>query len=1040
MLSALGAVGKTLRLRCLEETTLTITTVRARLLASSMISGAALFAAGGALAQAAPTPVGATATPATTPASGSGTTVGEFVVTGSRIPQPNLTSVNPVTQVTSEAIRITGTTKIENLLNNLPQVIAAQGSNLSNGATGTAEVSLRNLGPQRTLVLIDGKRVNAGDPASPYPDLNFIPAQLVSRIEVDTAGASAVYGSDAVAGVVNFIMKRDFEGVQVNVDYGIYQHDNGNSYLQGVNAAKGYTAPSGGIWDGQTVNVSVVMGAATPDGKGNVEGYVGYRYVEPVLQNARDYSNCGLAFKDFARKNFVCSGSGTIPDGQFIIYGNNFATGNSYDLTLDRAHTNPQQFRPRTGADVFNFAPYNYFQRNDQNYTGGFFGHYEINKHADAYAEFMFMDDYTVAQIAPSGIFGQTFTIHCDNPLLSPDQVTKICNDQGITDPHGSNNSVIILKRNVEGGPRQDVLRHTDYRVVLGLKGAIDDNWSYDVYGLWSESIYSERYLNDVSKFRTNEALDVVNGPNGPECRAVLNGTDPTCVPYNIWKIGGVTPQALNFIQTPGFKEGQTTLQVVEGTVTGNLAPYGGKSPWAHDGIGVALGADYQRDSIVLSPDAEFLSGDLAGQGAATPAIDGAYDVKELFAEARVPIVQDMPYAKNVTLDLGYRFSSYSLAGDTNAYEIQGDWAINDDVRIRGGFNQTVRAPNVYELFNPQHLQLDGTQDPCAGAAPGYSQAQCAFTGVSAQQYGHILPNPAAQYNGIEGGNPDLKPETSKTYSVGVVVTPVDLIRGMSFSADYFNISVYNVIQTAGADNTINICATTGNPFYCGLITRAPGTGSLWLGTNGFIKDTNLNLGYVKTSGVDFTFNYQMRFRDFNLPNWGGLALSWIGTYTANYNVQGVLGAPELHCVSKFGPTCQGTGTPQTGPTPAFKGQTRLTWNTPWNGLEASVNWRYIGPSDNDAGIQGAIGGHINAYNYFDLAGQYRFKDRYTLRVGVNNLFDLEPPVISSNARVLASGTVNPLLPGAPFGNGNTFAQVYDALGRYLFMSVTADF
>jgi len=999
-----------------------------------MITGVAL-AATGVAAQTAPAP------------GSEPTKVQEFVVTGSRIPQPNLTGVSPVTSIGSNDLKLQGTGNIDNLLNTLPQITAAQGGNISNGATGTAQVNLRNLGPQRTLVLIDGKRLGPGDVVVPTADLNFIPSPLVKRVEIDTAGASSVYGADAVAGVVNFIMQRDFEGIQLDVNYGGYMNTNGNSVAQEANLRKGFTPPTGTWYGGQTVTASAIIGVNAPDGKGNVEGYITYTHTDPVTQNEFDYSNCQLTVDTggaLAGKRYSCGGSSITPDGRFFI--NNRPGSVTLDRKTSGTAPGTGMFRPRTGADVFNFNPYNYFQRPDERYTGGFFGKYDINKHVEAYADFMFMDDHTTAQIAPSGIFGTTYNISCTNPLLSGQQVQQICTDQGI-DPKapGAQNAVTVLKRNVEGGPRRDNLRHTDYRGVVGIKGPIDDNWSYDVYGLYWASVYSEDYQNDVSKRKVGNALNVatdtrttVAGQPNPtfgtaQCQSFIDGTDTACVPYNIWVPGGVTPAQIAYVGAPGFKNGQTTQQIVEANVTGNLAPYGGKSPWAHDGVGVSLGADYRRDALVYNTDEEFLTGDLAGQGAVTPSVDGATTVKELYGEARVPIVQDMAYAKDVELELGYRFSHYSSVGDTNTYKIQGSWRVNDDVMFRGGFNQTVRAPNVQELYNPAHLALDGSTDPCAsdpGKLPAFSAAQCANTGVSAAQYGKIVPNPANQYNGILGGNPNLKPETAHTYQIGAVITPVDLVRGMSFTMDYFHTSVNNFINSFGADTTLAQCVTTGLPTYCNLITRAPGSGSLWLGTNGFVTDISQNLQNITTSGIDFAYNYQMTFKQFGLPDYGGLGLQFIGTYTATYSIDGAPGTPTINCVSKFGTTCQGTTTPQTGPLPAFKGTTRLTWTTPVNGLNVSLNWRYIGPSDLDTGEQGfpQSTSHINAYNYFDVAGTWHFKDRYTVRVGINNMFDKDPPIIGS-------AQLPPI-----YGNGNTFPQVYDALGRYLFMGLTADF
>ncbi|MDQ2861222.1 MAG: TonB-dependent receptor, partial [Pseudomonadota bacterium] len=1006
------------------------------------------------LAQSAPpvtagSPAATAASPggaATTAVADNGATaVTEFVVTGSRIPQPNLTSIAPVTSVSNAELKLSGTTRVEDLINSLPQAVADQGGNLSNGSSGTADISLRNLGGQRTLVLIDGRRLVPGDPASPFADINFIPAALIDRIEVDLAGASSVYGSDAVAGVVNFIMKRDFEGVRLDVNSGIYQNNNGNTAAQQANQAAGFPVPTGSVTDGLTVDVTAIVGANSPDGKGNVEGYVSYRHIDPVLQASRDYSACSETIVGAA---LACRGSETSAGGTFLIYGPGFSVppgaSSAPAVTLDKA--NPGNFRPFNPAtDLYNFAPLNYYQRPDERYSGGFFAQYDISKQFQAYSEFMFMDDHTVSQVAPSGAFGFTYTIPCNDPLLSVQEVATICGTYGLG-PTQANSNVILLRRNVEGGPRLNDLRHTDYRALIGLKGDLNDNWHYDVYGQYGASIFADNFLNDVSKTKLARALDVVPDTRSatlgqPVCQSVLDGTDPSCVPWNIFTPGGVTPAAVNYINTPGFQEGQTTEQVVSGAITGNLGDYGLKSPYAHEGIGVAFGAEYRRETSELKTDQEFTTGDLAGQGGPTLSTVGAFDVKELFAEARVPLIEDAPFAKSLNLDVGYRFAHYSLAGDNSTYKITGDWAITDDIRVRGGFNRAVRAPDVFELFTPQHIGNDGATDGCAGQIGSktlvFSPAQCANTGVSAAQYGHITPNPAPQYFGEFGGNPALKPESSNTYSVGVVLTPHHLLPGFSFSADYFNIKITDVIQGFGADNILDTCATTGDPFFCNLVHRAAGTGSLFLGTtiigaptSGYIVDIIQNAGFLKTSGIDFAAGYKTSFKDMGMGDWGGVAFDFLGTYTHDYQVfSGIPSAPVLQCVGAYGIICQGGATPQSGPLPSFRSKVRLTYTPPLNGFEVSVNWRYIGPSNNNENQGPCVFCHIEAYNYFDLAAQYRFRDRYTLRAGVNNVFDRDPPIISASQ-----------LPSVSSASGNTYPQVYDPLGRFLFVGLTADF
>ncbi|MDE2357293.1 MAG: TonB-dependent receptor, partial [Alphaproteobacteria bacterium] len=540
-------------------------------------------------------------------------------------------------------------------------------------------------------------------------------------------------------------------------------------------------------------------------------------------------------------------------------------------------------------------------------------------------------------------------------------------------------------------------------------------------YAQYYDSIYQDNQKDFLSVSRLGEALNAVPGPNGTAVCANPAAVAVGCVPYNPFTPGGVTAAQLAYLQEPGLLSGSTNEAIVDGSITGDLGVYGVKSPFASTGVGVSFGTEYRREALNLLPDAANQSGDLAGNNAILP-VNGAFDVKELFAEARLPIAEDKPFIKELTADVGYRFSHYSNAGNTNTYKLSGEWAINDDVRIRGGFNRAVRAPNLQELYAPQNLGLPGSNDPCAGATPQYTAVQCARTGVSAAQYGNIAANPAAQYNGLLGGNPNLKPESADTYTIGAVITPVDLVKGMSFSVDYFNITVTNVISTYGFQNILSGCALQDNATYCSLIQRAPVSGSLWLSPNGYIIDTNQNLGSLKTDGVDFTFDYHFRFTDLNLPNFGGMTVNFLGTYTNSFTSTGAIGTPPLSCAGRFGPSC---GAPQ----PFFKAKTRFTWQTPVDGLSASLDWRYIGAVNVDsAGTPGQVDSHIPSYSYFDLAAQWRVKDRYTFSIGVNNIFDIQPPIVGGEN----TDTIN--------ANGNTFPQVYDPLGRYIFASITADF
>src|SRR5580692_473072 len=338
-----------------------IKTTRERLLASTMICG--VMAAAGA------TPVLAQTTGApANPAAPAANAEQQVIVTGSRIPTPNLKSISPVQVVTNTELKLQGTTNVENLLNTLPQVYTNQSGGASNGASGTATVNLRDLGPQRTLVLVDGTRLPPADVAVPAADLDTIPSALVERIEVETGGASATYGSDAVAGVVNFIMKHDLEGVRVDAQFGFAQHDQQNpGNIQGLERAAGDPVP-GNIVDGWEKDVTLAVGTNTPDGKGNVEAYVGYRSIDPVLESTRDFSECAILTSNVTDTHLCLGSGGTTQQGEFTrvdIPGQPTFGGSPTGLSTNR------------GPD-FNFAPQNYLQRPEERYSGGYFAHYEV--------------------------------------------------------------------------------------------------------------------------------------------------------------------------------------------------------------------------------------------------------------------------------------------------------------------------------------------------------------------------------------------------------------------------------------------------------------------------------------------------------------------------------------------------------------------------------------------------------------------------------------------------------------------------------------
>jgi outer membrane receptor protein involved in Fe transport len=1001
---------------------------RQRLLATTMIGGAALLAfAAPAMAQDAPPPQDEAV-------------VDEIVVTGSRIPQPNLVTTSPVTQVTSEDIDNTGVSRVEDLITQLPQAFAAQNSTVANGASGTATVSLRNLGADRTLVLIDGRRMGYGAPNDVAADLNQIPAQLVERVEVLTGGASAVYGSDAIAGVVNFIMRRDFEGVQVDAQYGFYQHNNdydGVGNLRNEIARRGQTNPTNfalpedDVSDGESREVTLSMGVSSPDGKGNIVGYASYRNNNPILQRDRDYSACSLGPPAAATPGtFTCGGSGTSFPGQFTDFAN-------FAFTVGPNGT----FVPYSAANnAYNFGPTNYYQRPDERYSLGAFGRYEFNENAEAFTQLMFTDYSSVAQIAPSGIFFSgvsqgartadgSATINCDNPLLSAQQRTAIgCTAADIA--AGNDVPLYIGRRNVEGGGRQDTIGLQSYRAVVGLRGLLTEGWNYDVAAQFSKVRQSRVYLNDFSNARIARALDVVTGPDGtPVCSSVLNGTDGDCVPYDIFTGAGPSAESLAYLQTPLVQVGETTQQVVTAAVTGDLGLYGFQTPWAERGAQVAFGAEYRRDALSTTPDNSFQTGDGAGQGGATLPVEGAVDVTDFFAEVQIPLADNQPWAYSASIDAAYRRSEYDGFG-TDTYKVGADWAPVEDFRLRGSYARAVRAPNVLELFTGQGLNLfDMDADPC-GDVSGTSVIQasaaaCAATGVSAAQYGSAtLNSPAGQYNFLQGGNPDLTPEESDTFTAGVVFTPT-FLPGFNLSVDYFDIQVDQLISTLGALNTVNLCYQAGDQAACDRINRGP-TGSLWIGEAN-VEDLNINIGGLETSGFDINAGYGFDLEQFGMPSYGSLALSFVGTYLTELVTD--TGAGTGNSVYD----CAGFYANQCGvPNPEWRHQARVTWITPWD-VDLSATWRHYGEVEIAAlGADGSLnnGGtridrYFEAENYLDLVGSWQLLDNVNMRAGVNNVLDNDPPLSYS------VGTT---------GNGNTYPQLYNAFGRYVFFGITASF
>lgn len=998
----------------------------------------------------------AQAGPGPTEAAAAAPAVEEVIVTGSRIPQPNLTSTSPIQVVTAQEIQQNGTTDISTLINTLPQNFqnsVADFSNTTNPLTsagGLTTADLRGLGPQRTLVLVDGRRLGVGDASTlnpnPAPDLDQIPAPLVERIDVVTGGASAVYGSDAIAGVINFVMKHNFQGLQIDGQIGVDQHDNRDTLMEGLETAAGFNAPKGSVWDGQNRQLSIIAGTNLEGNRGNVTGYFVYLDADPVSQGARDFSGCLLHVATSTNPKIIdtpfCDGS---ENSNLYAPSFNPSPNAVYSVVGNQLLPFPQP--GSVPPALFNSSPYQVLSRQDTRYTAGFFADYTINDYAKVYSDFNYMNDRSNTQIGPGALFigANSFNpsgtggllVNClptPNPLLSAQEVGILCNTPAnFTGATNLNDvDVLIGRRDIEGGPRQSYYEHNNWRGVFGIKGDFADAWSYDAYG---SDYYTSLFQNNIgylSEQRVQDALLVVTSPTTG--KPVCAGGQAGCVPYDIWTQGGVTPQQVAYLATNGSNYGTVNERIINASITGELGKYGVKSPLASDGIAVVGGYEHRDDALNYAPDQAELSNDLFGFSGAGVAVNGGYHVTEGFFEGRVPLVQQKPFAEDLTFHTAYRRSDYSTgAGSVNTYAFDLQWAPTPDLRLRGSFQRAIRAPNVIELFTPQSVTntSEVASDPCAGPVPTASPAECANTHVMPGQYGHIIQCPAGQCSTLVGGNPNLQAEIANTISYGVTFTPT-FLTGFTASIDYYSIILKQEIGAIPLTTTLQECLTTGNPTFCNNIVRTS-IGTLFgttIGGGGYISGTNINVAVATVEGVDLQMGYKWSLP----PALGTMSATLAGTYLDHADSQPTPATTRYDCAGLYGPTCQTVN-------PRWRHNLRVNWDTPLHVL-FSAQWRYIGSTsldtntgnpallDNSApfgpGVFDAtFDKRLPSISYLDLSAIWTVNHILSLRAGCNNVLDKDPPLVSADL--------------AATGSPNTY-PTYDLLGRQIYAAFTATF
>lgn len=961
-------------------------------------------------------------------------TVETVVVTGSRLPQQAISSPRPLTEIGPQELKFEGTTDLSVLINNLPEAFADQSSISPNNGRGIAIVDLRGLGAKRTLVTVNGSRLMPGDPIDPVADLDDLPAALVDHVEVLTGGASTVYGSDALAGVVNFILRKDFDGVELDGTTSIEQAANDNSAQRARLTAAGYAQAPENVWDGEIEDLTLIMGSGIAGSRGNVTAWLGYRSEQPV--GDRDFLACPLMSteklfnpNDSLNTGLVCGGSKS--DNTWFSLDN---ASNSLPFKFFETGSGTPgsgRFVPFTGvpSQLYNFGPANLLRSPDTRYTGGFFSHIDVSRILEAYANFMFSDDDTDAQAAPSALFfgagsvsGALDAVNCSNPLMAPQERALLCGADG----SGSQNLIpgqallFIGRRAIEAGNRSNDLRHTAWRMQAGIKGDLGSGWSYDVYGQFGLTLYNEIYRNDLSIAHVQKALQVDPATGAcfaaePDASGMV--ADPACVPLDIFNgFGSITPGMANYIRAGGLEQGSTEEQIVSAALTGDLGAWGGRSPFAKSPVDVAIGTEWRSESLGLTTSREISSGDLFGLGLPVASIPlSGFDVTEGFAEVNVPLIQDAPLVEALSVNGGYRYASYNTAGPVTSYKYGIEWQPIADVRLRALSEHAVRAPNVLELFTPAGFGAFKATDPCSLSTSG----QCAGVPNAGTELLACPDNDLCTDK--TGGSLLLKLEKGKTATVGAVFTP-QFLDGFTATVDYFDIRVDGFIGTIDPLITLVGCygptaTRASESIFCPLVHRNA-EGQLF--GDGYVSNQTTNTGFLSTTGIDIEAAWSINLEDWNVHDAGSVALDLIGTVLDTLVTEPVPGLGSYDCVGLYGAICG-------GPAPRWRHRLRVTWNSPWE-VSLSLAWRHMGAVDFDANenvpffnslCQGSCNdlpdARISSYDYLDVALDWPLRQGVDLRAGVNNVFGKEPPAIDVN-----------IYPGS-----------YDDLGRTIFLAVT---
>ena len=969
-----------------------------------------------------------------------------IIVTGTRIQTPNRRSASPVETVRPEDFTMTGVANVEQTLNVLPQIVPSFTNTSNNPGTGAATLDLRGLGSVRTLILVNGRRWianNAGQ--TPEIDVNTIPAALISRVDIVTGGASAVYGSDAVTGVVNFVLKTKLEGLHLEARNNITE--------------KG---------DGRVSSLDLSYGTTFLKGQGNLIVSGGWLDQQPILQADRDHTAFSLGdgcvipgtinqfgFSTVAPNpdgvcddsdeelGFVAGGSPFIPAGLIQGSGGLFFPGPGSTLvrvgqsrfTEDGSLT---RFNPAT--DAYNFATLNYLQVPLERYSANLLASFELSDHFEPYTELSYIRTRSPQQLAPAAAALGTgagtvprFRVNLDNPFLSP-QARQILDttfgvdaqgDRGFIGANAAGASVnpafggdadgIVtfagqFRTRLTGlGPRQLSSQRDAWRVLGGIRGRLVGSFDYDAYFSTSDVKHENPLANSASASRLQQAVLARVDASG---QVVCIDPSGGCVPIDIFGGQDISPEAAAFIRADPLEQTRVKEQVAEVAAKGIALQLPGGP------LRTALGVHWRKTSFTYEPDRTLEEGDNLGFNPSTGSA-GKTKVIEFFGEALVPLVSGKPLADELSAELGVRYSKYDTVGGVWTWKAMGYWSPIREIRLRGGMQKAVRAPNVRELFEEATTTFGGVIDPCSPALdliddPAIASA-CARNGAANLPGGEFDFSPLV----TTGGSQDLKAETARTMTLGFVAQP---LPNLALTVDYYDIDIRDPIGVFGGGPSFTVfgCIVGGadpaDPL-CQAFERDEG------GEISFISQLTANLARVRMRGIDWQLSYRF-------PLLGGsFRFNLSGTRLLSSEIQTNSNLEPVQCEGTFRSICGSAIIG--GAAPRWKLFNRFAWQK--GPATISLRHRYFSRTqDSFFAVNEALGvpppdfiperGHyLESRHYFDAAVGFEINDRFDLTLGVNNLANTKPSLLS-------------------FGQtqANTDASLYDVLGRRFFVALNA--